>query len=1071
MQVWYIRLFGSLGVGRDQEEITRFSTRKTGALLAYLAFYRGRRHGREALCDLLWPDEPPATSRARLRVALTSLRHQLEPPGVPGGTVIRSDGHDYVQIVAEAVATDVAEVESALQLLDSDTASLDERAAASARIVALFRHPLLTGMYEDWVLAERERLSQAAVERLAALARKLPPETGIELARHAAHLDPLAEEPLFALLPLLAQSGQASAARRAYEAFRRRWEAEMGGEPSPALAELAASLQVEGGKPVVASVGQPAPPGRTETPVATAPTTAAAASVPPRELRRLPLYLTRFFGREAERVAVRNALSDSRLVTLTGPGGTGKTRLAVEAAGDWDGACWFVPLADLSDAERFPAAVCDALGEAARRTRAATGADTPEALLAGAAAALTNAPRPLLVLDNLEQIADQCGSWVVALLERVPELRLLVTSRLRLHIPGERELPVDPLPTPPVVSSVAVAAGPAAEDDLEATAAVASVALFLDRARAARPDFQITPRNRGDIVEVCRLLEGIPLALELVAARGGTLVPAQMRAQLAAAGSLLVTDRRAAPDDRHRSLYAAIDWSYRLLPEDLRHTFRHLAVFRGGFTAAAAAAVCGIPEDQAAEALARLRAHSLVGSVADAAEMRFSLLESLRVFAAAQLAADEEAPARRRHLEWFASLAELADQGLSGPEQAMWLDRLEADQDNLRAALEAALASSPQTAGRMAGAIWLFWHLRARPGEGRRWLEAALARSAAERPGGDGEADAVAWRARALHGAGTLAWVQGDGAAAAPLFEESLRLRRMTGDWQGTAATLNNLGLLAWSRRDLEAARGFHAEALAIRRERGDRPAQVASSLHNLGVVNWDRGDYPAARAAAEEALAICREAGDRVGEAHALNNLGNVALALGDFEAAEAWYDQSLAVKRTLGYAPGIAATLSNVGVTALRQGRLDVAEARFREALGIYREMDALEGITTQLRNLGQIATERGDWAGARAFLLESLALRLSSDSPGDIAGNLEAFAILAAAPGDAARAARLLGAAAARRAESGIPLHPSEQVPVERAAAAARAVLGEDAFRSHYSEGEAAPPDAAVALAREV
>lgn len=1052
MQVWYIRLFGTLRVSRGEGDIFRFSTRKTGGLLAYLAFYRERRHSREALCEILWPEEDPQKSRARLRVALTSLRHQLEPPGIPPGSVIRTDGHDQVQFSAETVSTDVGEVEAALKTLDS-TAGRAERLVAARHIITLFQQPLLDGFYDDWVIAERERLSRIAVEKLIRLAPEYPADTALELVRHASQIDPLAEEPLFYLLPLLVESGQVSTARRTLQTFQRQWEATMGQPLSRQMRELAATLFEKQSPPVPAVSSKRA----ADEPSTPATVSISAPSLPPAPPAYLPTYLTRFFGRAPEKEAIRAALTEARLVTLTGPGGVGKTRLAVETARDWKGGHWFVPLADVSEPELFPAALCDAL----KNIPAARSApDSPQALLERAAKALIEAPEPLLALDNLEQIADGVGSFVLALLERVPSLRLLVTSRLRLHLPGEQEIPLTPLPVPDIEVSESDH-----REDLKELSEIASVALFLDRSRAARPDFQITAHNRADILAICRMLEGIPLAIELVAARGGTLVPARMREKLVAQDPTIVADRRLSGVDRHRSLYAAMAWSYRLLPADLAHLFATLSIFRGGFTVEAVAAVGDISEEAAGESLARLRAHSLIGSIADVSDIRYSLLESLRVFAAEQLPAEGQTLATRRHADWFISLAEDADAGLSGSEQAFWLQRLEADIENMRTALRATLRDAPAKALQMAGALWMFWHLRGRPTEGRAWLEQAI--RAAHADAVEADATATFQKARALHGAGTLAWVQGDGTAAEPLFQESLRLRRLLGDRGAIAGTLNNLGLLAWSRQELDEARRFHVESLAIRREQGI-PAGIASSLQNLGVVDWDRGDYASARASFEEALTLCRAGGDRVGEGHALNNLGNIALALSDFVPAEQWYTESLALKRDLGYAPGIAATLSNLGVTALYQGKYREAEEYFEEALALYREIESPDGVATQLCNLGQIATERGEWDRAHSFLSESLTLRLESDTPLEITLSLEGFVQWHMASGNADRAACLLGAAAARRAESRTPLYPSERASLDRAAAAARSSLGDERFEKRFLEGQNMPHADIVALA---
>lgn len=1032
MDTWHIRLFGSLRVSRGEEEFFRFSTRKTGSLLAFLAFNPDQRHTRDALCDLLWQDEPPQTSRARLRVALTSLRHQLEPPGVPSGSVIRSDGHEQIQLVSGAIATDVAEVERALQTLsDSARHSLDVLVTAGERIVALFSEPLLTGFYDNWVIIERERLNQSAVERLSALAQQVSPEAGIAFARHAARIDPLSEDPLFPLLTLLAQSDQHATARQIFQTFCRRIKTDLGALPSAELQALAATLP-EGRERLIIT-----PPA----PKITVPPKPKPSSTPTFP-RRLPSYLSRFFGREVERQELSRALEEATLVTITGPGGTGKTRISVETARAWEGASFFVPLAEVDNSSRIPAAICDALGE---KTKGKT--DSQEELLTRAADVLNDATTPLLVLDNLEQVADSVGSLLLTLMDRVPALRLLVTSRLRIHLPGEQEFPLAPLPLP----STEVG-------KLEETAKVASVALFLDRARAARPDFQITARNGDDVVTVCRMLEGNPLAIELVAARGGTLVPAQMREKLLERGRLQIADRRAGPDDRHRSLYAAIDWSYQLLPTDLRRFFSHLSVFRGGFTTDSAAAVCASGDENiAGEAIARLRAHSLVGSVADATEMRFSLLESLRTFGAEQLTDDEREAAQERHAVWFADLAERFDAAINQPEEIAWMERIDADLPNLRVAMEHDLTRNPPRVLQVAGALASYWNMRGRPTEGRYWLDQAFGAylAPATEPDAEAQIREMVHRGRALHGAGTLALMQGDGTVAQPFFEESLRLRRQYSDPITIASVLNSLGLLYLSRQAWDEARAFLHESLAIRRTTS-AATELAGSLLNLGVVEWELGNYATAKPLCEEALALHREKGDRLGEAQALNNLGTMALGIGEFAEGEAQFEQSLAIKRIVGYPPGIAITLSNIGVAAMYQGRHATATAYFEESLAIYREMNARDHIASELRNLGEIATYRKDWDHAYALLAESLKMIRESDIPDDIAGTIEGFALFAAARGKSESAACLLGAADAIRIKTESPLYPTERVAVDKAAVAAQKSLGEEEFNRAFQEG---------------
>src|SRR5581483_1788954 len=429
---------------------------------------------------------------------------------------------------------------------------------------------------------------------------------------------------------------------------------------------------------------------------------------------------------------VQRLMPNLRLITLTGPAGSGKTRLAIEAAQrapeDFAGAVWFVALADLTDARLLPATIADAL-QLPRSAQAEPLHQIAEFLNE------RNAPA-LLALDNFEQLAEAGALTLWTLLHRVPRLTCLVTSRRRLALPGESLFPVAPLPLP------------ALSDTPAALMECASVQLFADRVRAVRPDFQVTVRNAPQVAALCQALEGVPLAIELAASRALMFTPAQMLAQLRHRFTLLTT-RRMDKASRHRSLWAAIAWSYDLLSPELQRFFRGLAVFRGGWNIAAAQAVCAEP--RALDYLTQLRGHSLIVLEEGREEMRFRLLESLREFAAEQSSPEERSELAQRHIDHYRHLAVAAERELQGPAQLTWLERLEQERDNLRAALTAALAADP--AGKalpLAVALGRFWQVRAPFGEGRQWLEAALMRAPARTPG----------RARALYFAGDLANMQ-----------------------------------------------------------------------------------------------------------------------------------------------------------------------------------------------------------------------------------------------------------------------------------------------------------------------
>ncbi|MCC2672482.1 MAG: Protein kinase, partial [Armatimonadetes bacterium] len=607
----------------------------------------------------------------------------------------------------------------------------------------------------------------------------------------------------------------------------------------------------------------------------------------------LPATATRFVGREAELAELESRLrpaaaeGQTRLWTVTGPGGTGKTRLALEAAARlvpaYQGAVWFAALAEVGSAEQLAGALRDVL-----RLERFTGAPLREALVQ----ALSRQPA-LLVFDNFEQIDATGVALLQELLGRVPELTALVTSRKRLGLPGEHEFPLSPLPLPEPTS------------DPERVGVAASVQLFIDRAQAVRPDFQVTRHNAAPIAELCRRLEGLPLALELAAARTQVLTPAQMLAQLEQRFRFLATSRPNV-DVRHRSMQAALDWGYSLLSPALRALYARLSVFRGGWSLEAVSGL-GLAGAEGGldpiEGLVQLRESSLVLAEEAGEEMRFRMLEMIRQHAAVKLQEQGEAAAwRGRHLDWYLSLAELAEPELRGPEQARWLDTLEAERENLRAALEWSLGGGSAEAGlRLAVALCRFWEVRGYLAEGRRWLEGALQQASEAGP---------LLRAKALNRAGILAREQGDLAAARAFGQGSLEQYQALGDLRGIAYMLNNLGTLARHGRDYARALELYGASLELQRQRGDEPA-VAVLLNNLGCVAQDQGDYPHARSYHEQSLAVQRRLQDRGGIALSLNNLADVARWAGDAAGATELARQSLALFRELGDKAGAAASL----------------------------------------------------------------------------------------------------------------------------------------------------------------
>jgi predicted ATPase/DNA-binding CsgD family transcriptional regulator len=675
-------------------------------------------------------------------------------------------------------------------------------------------------------------------------------------------------------------------------------------------------------------------------------------------------------------------------VTLTGPGGVGKTRLALELAAaieaeDADGVV-FVPLADVSDPGLVLPTVAAALG-----LQDEGGLPLPERI-----ATAVRGRRLVLILDNLEQVLG-AATAISHLLGRCPDLSVLATSRAPLHVRGEREFPLGPLPIP----------DPAALPPPQELAGQASVALFADRARAVDPAFAISAENAGAVATLCAQLDGLPLAIELAAAWTKLLAPAALLSTFTDRLQLLTRGPRDLPD-RQRTMRDAIGWSYDLLAPPLRTTFRRLAVFRGGATVEAIAAVVAdeAPADPLAvfDALSELTDQSLLrgGEERSGEASRFRMLETIREFGREQLVeAGELEAVRARHFAYFLGLVEGAELKLVGPEQAEWLRRLDREVDNIRAALAFALESGrAQSVLRIGVCLAQFWGVRGLLRQESVWLDQALALPT------EGIAEPVtdpALVARALGMLGIVAFEAGDYPLARERLEASLGMRRELGDRFGIANMLNNLALIATGEGDHAQARALHEESIAVRRALGSERA-VGSALVNLGDTLNSLGEHGQARAAFEEALAMAGRQGDPRVHAHALNNLAETAWFEGDVAAAGRLADEALTAAQALGDRRAIASCLLNL--------------ARFVAA--------------------------GGDPDRSARLLAEAIVLLRDQGNPAALAEALDALAGPVAARGDLERAARLLGAADGLRRwrpATPAPIARQTRIEAERAVAA--------------------------------
>jgi predicted ATPase/DNA-binding SARP family transcriptional activator len=759
----------------------------------------------------------------------------------------------------------------------------------------------------------------------------------------------------------------------------------------------------------------------------------------------LPPETTSFVGREGELRRIADLLGRSRLLTLTGPAGSGKSRLALRAGAllsrHYADGVWLVQLAPIAGAHLVvpvAAAVLSVREEAARP-------------LLDSVAARLQACEALLILDNCEHVLDGVGALAAVLLDDCPSLRLLATSQVRLGVHGEASWPVPPLIVPAP-----------AEGDPHVIAEAEAVRLFQDRAAVARPGFELTRAIGPAVAEICRRLDGIPLAVELAAAQLAALTPAQLAARLDDRFRVLAT-RGPAELPRHRTLRAALEWSHGLLTPIERLCFRRMAVFAGGCTIDALEAVAsggGLPLERVLGTVGALIDRSLLTTEERAGSMRYGMLETVLHFARERLdEAGEAAAVRRRHMDWLVELARRSD--LEGLDQAAWLDLLEAEHGNFRAALEWSLeAGEAVLALALAGALAPFWMVRGHFSEGRRWLDAVLR---AAGPDAD-----PSLRAAALHGAGQLATVQSDFAAQRRYQEESLAIWRALGDPGWVARCLVDLGFMAHIQGDFAAALARHTEGLEVARRAGDG-RRTANALSGLGMLALHQDDLDRSTACYQESMERFRELGDVRRATLILGNLGVVARNQGRFELARERFEEHLANARAIGDRKLQAGALTNLGTVAQDLGDLARSAELHSEALALTEQLGDRRLSAVALTNLGLVAQARGDYVAARRYHGRSLDLSRAYGEPRSVAEGLEELARVDAAEGRFQRAASLLGASRAVREAVGAPIPGPDVARFEEAAASVRSALGDEPFRAAWVAGRALALDDAVALAR--
>ena len=1095
-----ISLLGTFRVTRNGSVVTGIESDKGRALLAYLATESRQAHRREALAALLWPDADQNKASQNIRRAIYNLRQALE--GESGeGSVLLVSRQDVQFNSAAGHQVDVIRVSN---LLDTAATHPHDRTDACHLCIErlqeaadLYPGDFLVGLsfldsepFEAWRAQKQENLHIRMMEALTHIAayhkRRREYVDAIRYLRQQTALEPWREEAHYQLIEALALTGQTSAARQQYEICRRILQEELGIEPSPETTALHTRIQAEESR---------------------SPSLTTQDYVP----NNLPSQLTQIIGREKELADVVALLmrDDVRLATLTGPGGTGKTRLSLQVAASLldsfrDGV-WLVELAAIVEPKLVIPTVAATLG--IKESAGAPLINTLNEYLSD--------KRLLLVLDNFEQVIGAAKD-VSHLLSSSAGVKVLCTSRIPLRVRGEREYAVPPLSLPDTRHL----------PSLEKLYHYEAVRLFIERATDVQADFEVTEDNARAVAEICVRLDGLPLAIELAAQRVRLFPPQALLTRLSQRLHVLTGGAHDLPA-RQQTLRGAIDWSYDLLDEGEKQLFRRIAPFTGGSTFDALEAVCNFDGNLKIgilEGADSLVSKSLL-SVREVSRQRkrrdgealFWMLETIQEFASEKLQESGEADElQRNHALYYMKLVGKAALQLAGPQQVQWLNRLDDEYDNVRAAIHWATerAQGGDLEGceiglRIVGAIWRFWEMRGLYTEGRELSARVLSTPQPVLAGCSSSS-----KAQAFTTSGVLALRQGDYSSARSLLEEALPLGREAGDKQTVARSLSALAIIAYLQADYSRARSLHEQSLALRRASGDKVG-ISASLQSLGGIAQAQGRYAEARTLYEESLALKRELGDKSGMAYSLGSLGYLSALQGDYEMARALHEESLALKRELGDKLGIADTLACLANVVRLHGNYAEAHTLYEQSLTLWREMGDKWGLAHCLNNLGNMVQAEGDYLKARALHEESLALRkeighkggmaFSLNSLGDLAFALADYttassrykesltiseeiglrsaiahsllglgAVASAAPSEgtggeqARRGARLLGASEQMLKTIGAVLEPESRAVYEYGTTSALARLGEVAFEQARQEGRAMSVEEAVACA---
>ena len=906
-------LIGKFDIQYDGKPVI-LSSRAAQSLIAYLIITAGTLHRREKLAGMLWPEESEQKSRAYLRNELWRIRKAL--PHTSNVEYLLADNLTVGFNPSSVYWLDVEELKS---LHDSDSAE-DLMQALSK-----YQGELLPGFYEDWVVLEREHLQILFEEKMACLLAVLEKEQRwndiLEWAERWITLGQAPEVAFQALMVAYDALGDYAKVTSTYERCKKALH-ELDLEPSEQTRALAFKRNSK---------------------------------------IKVPIPLTSFIGREKELEEVAGLFSKTRLVTLTGSGGVGKTRLAIQVVAEildlFPDGVWFLDLAPLSDPALVPNTLASLIGLR----------ESGEIAVIDLLINYLHSRKALVIFDNCEHLIKSCAQLGHSLLTSCEHLSILATSREALRVSGERPYRVPSLEIPMLGIEIAI----------EELSNMESVKLFVERAMVVSSSFAINSRNALAIAQICQRLDGIPLALELSAARVKMLTVEQIARLLDDRFNLLTGGLRTTLR-RHQTLITAIDWSYDLLSETERSLFRALAIFGGGFTLDAVAEVVigdDVSQFNLIKLLEQLIDKSLVtvGAYPEASNtgIRYSMLETIREYARKKL--DESGGTdrlRQRHCHFFVRLVEQAAPKLKGVEQFEWLDRLAIDHDNLRVAWDYSINNNVDWALRLASGLMRFWLMRGNATEGREWSTNLLVRV--------NRLEESAKRAHALNLAGWTANIQQDYTAARELFEQALSIARMSGDKREVAFALQWIGRIANIDGDTQTAQICIEEYSPIYYELQDH-WEIAMTMFHSAAVAFKKGDYAEAEEQYMKSLSKFQDLGDRYRVGMMLNSLGELMRLQDDYDRACKYYEANIEIFRELGTHGSLATPLFNMGWVMLHRGDFRKARALFEESLNLSKEdgdrlgmMDCIAGFASVLSMTGKSVQAAQLFAAAESLTL---------------------------------------------------------------------------------------------------